>query len=131
MVVSMQSYIEQLQNLHIKVLKKTKRISDFMNEADIAITSGGRTVLELATLKIPTLVICQNKRETTHSFASDKNGVLNLGHRIDISQKDINLAFKELLTNKKLRKEMVDKMTALDLTRGKQRVIKAVTSLIK
>ncbi|WP_299007662.1 glycosyltransferase [uncultured Shewanella sp.] len=129
--IELNRVITQLTELDVKLFKKTKRISDFMNNADIAITSGGRTVLELATLEIPTLVICQNERETTHSFASNKNGVVNLGNRKDISENEISIAFNEIFTNKKLREEMISKMKALDLTKGKQRVINAVISLIQ
>lgn len=109
----------------------TNRISDFMINADIAITSGGRTVYELVALKVPTIVICQNERETTHSFASSEHGVINLGlcHRVE--KKDIFDAFSTVLKNKKLRKTMKDKMMAVDLGAGKARVIAEIIKLFQ
>lgn len=128
---SLDRFLAGSNELQIKVHYQTKRISDFMKTADIAITSGGRTVLELASLEVPTIVICQNQRETTHTFASKEKGVLNLGYRADLSESDILLAFNKVVTDDDLRKEMSDKMAALDLTLGKKRVISQIESLIK
>jgi spore coat polysaccharide biosynthesis predicted glycosyltransferase SpsG len=109
----------------------TNRISDFMINADIAITSGGRTVYELVALKVPTIVVCQNERETTHSFASSEHGVINLGlcHRVE--KKEVFDAFSKVLKNKKLRETMKDKMMAVDLGAGKARVIGEIIKLLQ
>jgi len=128
---SLEGFLKNISNLEVTVHHQTKRISDLMKNSDLAITSGGRTVLELATLQVPTIVICQNQRETTHTFASRKNGVLNLGHRESVSASDILSAFEAVITDNALREEMSDKMASLDLTLGKQRVIKNIVSLVK
>ncbi|MBA6291503.1 NTP transferase domain-containing protein [Colwellia sp. MB3u-70] len=114
----------------IELIKATKRISDIMNNSDLAITSGGRTVLELASLLTPTIVICQNHRETTHTFASDKNGVTNLGFCKEISDETILLSFINLVENKSLRLDARKKMQLLQLTQGKKRVISIINSLL-
>tara|TARA_R110002049_G_scaffold69711_3_gene180522 strand:+ start:2887 stop:4524 length:1638 start_codon:yes stop_codon:yes gene_type:complete len=128
---SLDQCLQTMNGLKINVYHHTKRISDLMREADIAITSGGRTVLELASLEVPTIVICQNTRETTHTFASKEKGILNLGHRDNISDSDILSSFNQVLSDESLRNEMSDNMAALDLTLGKQRVINKIVSLIK
>jgi spore coat polysaccharide biosynthesis predicted glycosyltransferase SpsG len=109
----------------------TSRISDLMYKADLAITSGGRTVLELASLLVPTIVICQNERETTHRFASEENGLINLGYRLDVPDADITLNIRTLVENNLARSHMISKLRSLDLTQGKKRVISQITSLIK
>ncbi len=128
---SLNLFLQKVSHLTVRIHDKTKRISHFMNSADVAITSGGRTVLELATLKVPTIVICQNERETTHTFASEKNGVINLGHRKKLSKNTMLLAFNQVISNNSLRCEMSNKMSSLDLTLGKQRVINKIKSIIK
>lgn len=50
-----------------------------MREADLAITSGGRTVAEFLSLGVPTVVLCQNAKELTHTHAHAANGAINLG----------------------------------------------------
>jgi spore coat polysaccharide biosynthesis predicted glycosyltransferase SpsG len=60
-------------------------MADVMREADIAITSAGRTVTELMVLGIPTIALCQNQRELTHTHASSTFGVTNLGLGSEVS----------------------------------------------
>ena len=116
--------------LDYSITKQTNRISEHMIKADLAITSGGRTVLELNALKIPTIVICQNDRELSHSFASFENGVLNLGHRNNISKGDIVKTVDRVINDGDLKKEMIQSMEKLDLSRGKERVISKIKSLL-
>ncbi|GAA4894516.1 cytidylyltransferase domain-containing protein [Ferrimonas pelagia] len=114
----------------VELISKTKRISDYMARADMAITSGGRTVLELAAVGLPTLVICQNQRETTHTFASSENGIINLGYRGEVSDEQIHQTFVRIVDDAHLRTTMLDKVAELDLTKGKDRVIRAITALL-
>ena len=123
--------IAKLPNIVINVEKGTKRISDIMHLADLAITSGGRTVLELSALSIPTIVICQNRRETTHTFASSENGIVNLGYRLDVSDDVILAQCTQVIDSPKLREIMVEKMQKQDFTQGKKRVLKRIFNLLE
>ena len=102
-----------------------------MNKADIAITSGGRTVLELASLNVPTMVICQNARETTHEFLALNNGVINLGSRKLVEDADIFLSFRTIVENKEERMVMIEKSKKKNLTLGKFRVVKKIIDLLE
>ena len=102
-----------------------------MLKADLAITSGGRTVLELASLGVPTIVICQNERETKRTFASRSNGIMNLGHRDQVTDDEILTTTMELVTDLSLRASLTKQMAAIDLTRGKSRVIKLINELLE
>ena len=132
-LTELKSVIESVADVAIELIISTKRMSDFMAEADLAITSGGRTVLELASVNTPTVVICQNKRELTHSFLAAENGVRNLGLHSDVRQGEIGHVLNELLGKKgfSLRLEMVDKMKRFDLREGKKRVIESIRDLIR
>ena len=123
-------FMNSRERLGFDVVSHTKRISEHMNQSDVAITSGGRTVLELASLKIPTIVICQNERETTHTFASFENGIINLGHRENVSAEMIKDSLNKVMTDHELRRAMIKKCASLNLADGKARVISKIKSII-
>lgn len=128
---SLVSFINSVQGLSCNVIRHTKRISEHMIESDIAITSGGRTVLELASLKVPTIVICQNQRETTHTFASSENGIINLGYRKSVTSEMINDSIIKVISDRNLRELMIKKQSQLNLNKGKAKVISIIKSIIQ
>jgi spore coat polysaccharide biosynthesis predicted glycosyltransferase SpsG len=50
-----------------------------MHLADMLITSAGRTVFEAAAVGVPTIVLAQNVRETTHTHLGLEHGNIYLG----------------------------------------------------
>ena len=54
----------------INLVEKSDNISEFLRHSDFVITSNGRTVFEIAAMKIPMIAIAVNKRERTHSFVA-------------------------------------------------------------
>ena len=60
-----------------------RAVAASMLDTDLLITSGGRTVFEAATLGVPTLVMCQNMRELTHTHLGVGNLNLGLGRLVD------------------------------------------------
>jgi CMP-N-acetylneuraminic acid synthetase len=123
-------HYDQLPDLKgVEVLRNVKNISEHMLNADLAFTSGGRTTYELASLGIPTVVICQNERELTHKFAAPENGFLHLGLGTKLSGEDIVNAFSKM-TQTELRKDMHHKMLSKKLLQGKQQVIDLIQSKI-
>jgi cobalamin biosynthesis protein CbiG len=83
----------------------------------------------LASLNVPTIVIAQNFRETTHTMASSKYGFINLGCRKAITNDTILNSVQQVVENSDLRKTMRDKMQQMDLTQGKKRVLVYINSL--
>lgn len=121
---------ESLPKDKLDIVFSTSRISDYMCETDAAITSGGRTVFELAALKVPTVAICQNERETTHTFASSSNGIINLGFRKKITDQEITSAIETICLDFQVRDAMRIKLQDLDLTQGKKRVCQLIEKLL-
>lgn len=107
----------------INLLSDVKQVSEYMKNADLAITSQGRTVYELASLGIPSIVLAQNEREQLHTFAQMDNGFLNLGLGKNISDETIEATFKWLIETEQIRKEMRALMLKHDLKKGINRVI--------
>ncbi|WP_136516324.1 cytidylyltransferase domain-containing protein [Geomonas edaphica] len=127
----LEAAVERLGSRGVHVVRATQRISDYMLAADLAITSAGRTVLELASVKVLTLAICQNQRETTHTFASSENGIINLGLRHNVEDAQILEAVCKVLDDAELRGTMRRKMAKLNLAGGKKRVIGRIAALMR
>ncbi len=94
-------------------------------QADIAITSAGRTVTEMMTLGIPTIVLCQNERETTHTHATADNGVINLGLGRDVAPSAI-VGAVEALRSLPPRQHARELMLKAVKGRSNQRVAEAI-----
>lgn len=114
-----QELIDKYKNMkNIEIFKNVDNISQYMVNADIIFTSAGRTMYEICSLGIPTICLCQNKREQTHVFANEKNGFINMGLGIEVNENEIIEQFNELLHNYELRKNMNNKMLSIDLKHG-------------
>ncbi|MFX1409543.1 MAG: PseG/SpsG family protein [Promethearchaeota archaeon] len=111
-------------NLEIK--QNVKNIGKYMYEADIAFTSAGRTVYELASIGTPTIVLAQNEREMLHTFANEKNGIINLGLGYNCSDEEIKDVLVMLIKNFKLRKRLHNLMLRNNLKSGIQNVINLI-----
>ena len=77
-----------------------------MKQADLALSSGGRTVTELMALGVPTMCVCQNERELTHSHASSMYGVHNIGLGSLIGDSTIQKNLKFLIDTPQVRENM-------------------------
>lgn len=118
--------ITTLPNLNINVVQDVKRISDYLAKADLAFTSQGRTVYELACMGVPAIVLAQNERETKHTFAQMHNGFLNLGMGINVSDDTIAKTYRFLIETPQIRKEMRELMLKHDLRKGIDRVTQII-----
>ena len=107
---------------NITVVKDIKRVSDTLANADLALTSQGRTVYELAAMGVPAIVMAQNERETKHTFAQMNNGFLNLGMGVRVSDETLEKTFRFVVETPQIRSEMRDLMLKHDLRKGIDRV---------
>lgn len=62
-----------------EVLRDVGYMPSLMRQADLAVSSAGRTITELISCAVPVLCMCQNDKELTHTHASARFGVINLG----------------------------------------------------
>ena len=97
-----------------------------MKNADIAFTSQGRTIYELAVLGVPSIVLAQNEREQLHTFAQMDNGFLNLGLGKDVSEEVIKNTFDWLVNTPYIRREMRELMLKNELKNGLKNEIKII-----
>jgi len=91
-------------NLHI--VQNTKVITKYMEQSDLAITSAGRTVFELASLGIPMMVYSQNAREARHVFLQNEPGLINMGHGARASLRLFKKNLDRLMHSQTIRQAM-------------------------
>lgn len=107
---------------NISIVRDVKNMAEYMYNADIAISSQGRTMFELAAMHVPTIIISQNEREASHVFGDISNGFINLGSGKDVDPYTICSTLKWLISTPVLRRNLYDKMAKIDLVHGISRV---------
>ena len=109
------------QNIFIHI--DVKNVAEHMGQADLAFTSQGRTVFELAAMGVPAIVLAQNERERLHTFAQMENGFLNLGLGAEVTEETILSTFQWLARTPQIREEMRRLMLKNHLEQGTGRVL--------
>ncbi|MEC8882549.1 MAG: hypothetical protein VX737_04640 [Pseudomonadota bacterium] len=106
-------------------------ISSIMEKSQVAISSNGRTVYELAHMNIPAIIISQHKREETHSFACKKNGFIPLGlFEKGTTEFEVLSQLTKLLDDDGYRHQLFEKMTKYHFNNNKKKVLKSILALL-
>ncbi len=111
-----------LPDKKIYVHENVMKVTDYMKPADIAISSQGRTVFEIASLGVPAVILAQNNRELTHTFGSMKNGFLNLGLGKKVSINAIVNTLDWLINTPNIRANMRSLMLKHDFRHSQNRI---------
>ncbi len=111
---------------NVFVYKDVKRVSSYMSKMDLAITSQGRTVYELASMGVPAIVLAQNDREAKHVFAGIQNGFINLGIGEETDDETVISTIGWLISTPNVRKEMRKLQLQKDFSKGHERVIRLI-----
>ncbi len=112
--------------IQIEVKKDVKAMAACIYNADIAVTSNGRTIYEVASLGVPCISISQNEREVRHLFSQICSGVMNLGMAVNVSVDDIASALTKIVDSYELRLRMSQKALEFDLKAGLDRVLNLI-----
>lgn len=107
----------------------TNVMSQVMEGVDLAVSSAGRTVYELAHMRIPSVILSHNSREYMHTFARPARGFIHLGAVPLAGMPKVAEALARLL-EPEYRLEMYRRMERLDFTPNKARVMKRILSLL-
>lgn len=106
----------------IKVIQNVQNMASYMKKADLAVSSQGRTMLELASMAVPTILLAQNERELTHDFGYLPNGFINLGLGSALDEQTIANTIQWLIETDQIRQQMHEQMKEIDLRHGIDRV---------
>ena len=109
-------------NRNVEVFQDVKRISQYMECADIAISSRGRTMYELAYMGVPTVLLAQNERELEHIFGSLQNGYISLGMGTEIEEETLRNTINWLVECPSIRREMQKCLFSRELGNGLEKV---------
>ncbi|XCN73778.1 MAG: acylneuraminate cytidylyltransferase [Candidatus Electrothrix aestuarii] len=118
-------------NHHIEIVRKTKIISRYMSEADIAITSAGRTVYELGSLGIPVLSVAANEREMTHDFVRKSPGVIFLGAASELTETRFNRILGQVVYSDILRSKMTQHLLESGIRNGIDNVLNIIDKALR
>ncbi len=115
----------------VSLTHATGVISRVMEKSQIAITSNGRTVYELAYMNIPAIVIPLHGREETHSFACDNNGFIVLDkYSQDETESDVAANLTKLLDDANYRKKLFNRNKKFCFKSNKQYVVDLIQGLL-
>ncbi len=113
-----------------RVLQDVTNMAEVMADADMAISSAGRTVTELMTIGIPTLVLCQNRRELLHTHASMPYGVMNVGLGSLVDQETLRSTLRFLIADRDLRARMNELMLHATANRDNRGIVRRIEHLL-
>jgi spore coat polysaccharide biosynthesis predicted glycosyltransferase SpsG/CMP-N-acetylneuraminic acid synthetase len=131
-------HVEELETLiaalpaDITYTHATGVISQIMERAQLAICSNGRTVYELAHLKIPAIVLSHHAREKSHRFACEEAGFVPVDIP-DGAEYDFKIlqVFKQLVEDTTYRQNLFDNLQHHCFSGNKHKVVERLLSLIK
>ena len=113
---------------NINIFTNVKSVASIMKDADLAISSQGRTIYELAAMNVPTIIMAQNERELTHGFGFLNNGFINLGLGEDVSLNHLVNTLNWISESNIVRKHIYNIMVKKDFSNGTNNVINLITN---
>lgn len=127
---AMEARLRALENPLVSFTWATNVMSRMMEGADLAICSAGRTVYELAHMRVPGIVLAQHAREAQHTFARARNGFVYLGIMRDFRPGRLEQAFRRLLDDPERRRALYERQSRIDFRANKTKVVKSILGLI-
>lgn len=121
-------YVDELKAKGFKasIKESVKLMSKEMYNADIVITSNGRTIYEVASIGTPCISISQNEREVRHLFVHTSRSIMYLGMAYSVSEEAIASAVNKLVKDYELRKGMNEKLLKFNLKKGMNKVLRLI-----
>lgn len=104
--------------LDVEVRVDVANMAELMSTADLALSSAGRTLAELATIGVPTLCMAQNAKELRHTHSTVEHGVVMLGLGTEVSDVELQTALRDLIADRERRSEL--RAAALAVTRTRR-----------
>ena len=115
----------------VEFIHSTGVMSAIMEKTQIAITSNGRTIYELAHMNIPAIVVPHHAREKTHLFADHSKGFVNLGlYEGEETDKKILAELKRLVLDHEYRRRLFDNIKPYRFAANKKKVVKMIMDML-
>ncbi len=107
------------------IVEKSSFLAKYMINADFIISSNGRTIFEIAALKIPFISISANTREEKHLFSIYSGGGIHLGLYSKLKPKLFLDAIEQMM-NYDTRKKFANNLEKFDITNGTNRIVQII-----
>ena len=127
---AMEEHLRRLDNPLVQFTWATNVMSRMMEGADLAVCSAGRTVYELAHMRIPALVLATHEREARHTFARPRNGFAFVGIMGRVSDVKIRNVFLAMCRTPR-RRRFWERQNSLDFTPNKARVVGLLQDILQ
>ncbi len=127
---AMEKHLAELGNPLVEFAWATNIMSRRMEGADLAICSAGRTVYELAHMRVPAIVLATHEREARHTFARARNGFAFAGIMDKIPDSRIRNLFLAMLGQER-RARYWERQDRLDFGGNKARVVGLIENLLE
>ena len=124
------NHIRELNNPLVQFEYATNIMSRMMEGVDLAICSAGRTVYELAHMRIPGIVIAQHDREARHTFARARNGFAYLGVMQHFNPERLSRVFTTLISDPERRQRLYQHQNRIRFDRNKAQVVRRILKLL-
>jgi spore coat polysaccharide biosynthesis predicted glycosyltransferase SpsG len=115
----------------VEVLRHVRSMAGEMMEADLIITSAGRTVYEAAAVGTPVAVLAQGARDATHSHLQYDSGVVFLGIGPLTDDRHIVEVVRRLLEDHALRTELSERLRGSIDNLGAARIAARIRGLLR
>ena len=122
--------INQQFDLDVEYLSNVKNMPRVLSSADLALSSAGRTITELASLGVPTICLAQNEKELNHSHTTQQNGVHMLGLGSSVSTDTLAREIQTLIDDYGLRKTLSSNALESTKHRSNKRIVSEIFSRI-
>ncbi|MDO5484132.1 MAG: cytidine 5'-phosphate N-acetylneuraminic acid synthetase, partial [Desulfovibrionaceae bacterium] len=126
----MEAHVRALGNPLLQFAWATNVMSRMMEGADLAISSAGRTVYELAHMRVPGMVLATHEREARHGFARPRNGFAFVGLMDRVDDVRIRNVFLAMLKQER-RARFWQRQDRLDFMPNKARVVGLMLDQLK
>jgi spore coat polysaccharide biosynthesis predicted glycosyltransferase SpsG/CMP-N-acetylneuraminic acid synthetase len=113
-------------SLKLNPLSNVKNMPAVMVKSDLALSSAGRTITELACLGVPTICMAQNAKELTHAHTTEANGVKMLGLGNDVSSAKLASIIQALIENFEERRTLSENALKATSTRSNTKVVERI-----
>jgi spore coat polysaccharide biosynthesis predicted glycosyltransferase SpsG/CMP-N-acetylneuraminic acid synthetase len=127
---AMEDHLRALKNDLVEFTWATNAMSRMMEGADLAVCSAGRTLYELAHMRVPAMVVAHHEREVSHSFARPRNGFAFLGIMDRIDDVKLRNVFLAMLRQSR-RARFFERQARLDFRNNKAKVVGMMLDLLK
>ena len=109
-------------NISVEISQDIRSMAEHMEQADLLITSNGRTLYEAGSLNLPVISIAQNHREQKHPYSHISRGVLFLGQADYVDESNIRTAVEDYITDRSTRESMRMALEDHDIANGVERI---------